>query len=422
VTTEGDAIIGTDQLRSGGCKGRGVKVGVISDGVDNRTAAQATNDLPSNITIQTHAGSGDEGTAILEIVHDLAPEARLGFCGPQTSVEMIQCVSDLANVFGAKIIVDNVSFFNEPFFEDGAVAQAVQNVLPNVVYASSAGNLAQGHYEGNYQTVSYQGADCHDFGRAAGGSSDATMNVLVSPGGFLLVVLQWNDLFGGSGNDYNLFILNDAEDTILTGSVDIQAGTDDPIEGAIYQNTSGSTVRVKVVINKYRGADRFMEMILYGNAQVEEYNVPEGSIFGHAAVPGVLATAAIAANDPGHDTIEYFSSRGPSRIFFPAPETRQKPDVTGIDGVSVTGAGGFPSPFYGTSASAAHVAGLAALLRPAYPTAAATVAAIKNGAIDLGAPGFDYTFGTGRISAQDYLGITCPRPAMPWIPLLLLDE
>jgi hypothetical protein len=51
VTTEGDAIIGTDQLGSGGCKGRGVKVGVISDGVDNRTAAQATNDLPSNMTI-----------------------------------------------------------------------------------------------------------------------------------------------------------------------------------------------------------------------------------------------------------------------------------------------------------------------------------------------------------------------------------
>ena len=110
VNTEGDAILNADALRALGFDGGGVKVGVISDGVDNRASAQATGDLPANITIVTHAGSGDEGTALLEIVHDLAPGADLGFCGLSTSLQMIQCVNDLAGVFGADVIVDDVGF------------------------------------------------------------------------------------------------------------------------------------------------------------------------------------------------------------------------------------------------------------------------------------------------------------------------
>lgn len=112
-----------------------------------------------------------------------------------------------------------------------------------------------------------------------------------------------------------------------------------------------------------------------------------------------MATAAIDASDPGNDDIEAFSSQGPSTIFFPAPETRQKPDVTAIDGVSVTGAGGFPSPFSGTSASAPHVAGVAALLKEGFTTAAEIVDALKNSAVDLGDPGADNTFGAGRVDA-----------------------
>ena len=129
-TTEGDTILRADELRALGFDGSGVKIGVISDGADNRAAAQRTNDLPA-ITIQTFAGSGDEGTAMLEIVHDLAPGARLGFCGlpSLTTLEMIQCVNDLAGIFGADIIVDDIGFFGEPYFEDGPVALAVADAV-----------------------------------------------------------------------------------------------------------------------------------------------------------------------------------------------------------------------------------------------------------------------------------------------------
>ncbi len=129
VTTEGDAILRADEVRARGMNGSGAKVGVISNGVDSMATSIASGDLPSNITV-LRAGSGDEGTAMLEIINDLAPGAELGFCGPQsagnsfgaTSLAMIECVNALANEFRADIIVDDLGFYWEPYFEDGPVA------------------------------------------------------------------------------------------------------------------------------------------------------------------------------------------------------------------------------------------------------------------------------------------------------------
>src|SRR6185295_1908103 len=81
---------------------------------------------------------------------------------------------------------------------------------------------------------------------------------------------------------------------------------------------------------------------------------------------------------------------------------RQKPDITAADGVSVTGVGGFPSPFFGTSAAAPHAAAIAALLKAAGP--ALTRTAVRNalaaGAIDIEAPGLDRDSGVGIIMAN----------------------
>jgi subtilisin family serine protease len=107
-----------------------------------------------------------------------------------------------------------------------------------------------------------------------------------------------------------------------------------------------------------------------------------------------LAAAAVDWSTPS--TIETFSSRGPVTILFPATEIRQKPDLTATDGVAVTGAGGFPSPFYGTSAASPHIAGVAALLMSGGRTAAAVTTALRQTAVDLGAV---TTYGAGRIDA-----------------------
>src|SRR5262249_45087490 len=130
-------------------------------------------------------------------------------------------------------------------------------------------------------------------------------------------------------------------------------------------------------------------------------------------VPEVLAVAAARASTP--TVTEFFSSQGPNQIFFPAPATRNKPDVTGIDGVS-TSRPGF-SPFFGTSAAPPSVAGVAAPLLQRSPglTPAQARTTLQNTAVNLGAAGFDFDSGFGRVDALNAvpviaLSIDTPPP------------
>jgi len=394
-TTEGDAVLRAVNLRGLGFDGTGIRVGVISDGVDNMAAAQGTGDLPATITIQTYAGSNDEGTAMLEIVHDLAPGAELGFCGPSTSVEMVTCVNNLAGAFGADIIVDDLGFFGEPFFQDGPVANAVAGVVASgVFYTTSAGNQAQEHYQGGY----VDSGDGNQSHLISAGNNEFT----VSSTGNARVFLQWSNSFDGTASDdYDLCL---AAENALTcaGFNDAQdgVGLDDwPWEGRLEDCSGGCAFQVRLVNGNARTLELF---VLDGTLDIND-RVTTDSIFGHAAVPGALATAAVYWNTPG--TIEDFSSRGPSTILIPATEVRTKPDVTATDGVSITGAGGFGSClagncwFFGTSAASPHVAGVAALLMSAGTSANGAATALKQGAVDLGAAGTDTTYGAGRIDA-----------------------
>jgi hypothetical protein len=392
VPTEGDTILRAAELRALGVDGSGVRVGVISDGVDSMVAAQTTDDLPATVTVHpTLKGSGDEGTAMLEIVHDLAPGAELGFCGGlSSSLAMIACVDDLADPtkFGADIIVDDLGFFDEPYFEDGDVAKKVAEVVAGgVLYVSAAGNDALTHYQGDY-VDSGDGLGSHEIS-----SGDNVFNVTGDP---VIVILQWSNPFDSSGDDYDLCLESELPDPADSCVDNIkQSGTENPMEARVLNCPAGCNLQVRL----RSGIAQTLELFLLSGTLDATDQVAADSIFGHPAVPGALAAAAISASDPGNDDIEPFSSLGPSTIIFPAQETRQTPEVSAIDRVSVSGAGGFPSPFPGTSASAPHVAGVAALLMSGSFSATQTSFALQSSAVDLGDPGWDTTFGAGRIDA-----------------------
>jgi len=399
VDSEGDAASRADLVRSLGYDGSGTVVGVISDGIDHVASAQATGDLPAVVVPadpRCGAGSGDEGTALLEIVHDLAPGAQLLFSqGITSSLGFINAVNCLTAA-GAGVIVDDLSFFDEPFFEDGPAARAVRAaVAAGVSYHSSAGNSAQMHVEQPFLASS---GGLHDFG-----GGDQADDVVVPSGTTLTCVLQWNDPFGASANDYDLYLFDAAMNPIGSSTAP-QNGTQDPLEIASVTNVSGSSQVVKVAIQKFAGADRTLEMFCLGGAS-EQYVSP-GSIIGQPALPEVVAVGAIDVSDPGQNDVEPFSSRGPRQIFFPGPAIRPKPDLAGFDGVSISNAGGFPScppfcAFFGTSAAAPHSAAVAALLRSKNPflTPAQILDTLRTSAVDIGPAGFDDAAGAGRLDA-----------------------
>jgi Subtilase family len=412
VTTEGDSIHRSDQIRAlYGYLGSGMKVGIISDGVDSWTDARATGDLPADLGVLSNTVGGDEGTAMLEIVHDIAPDAALAFhdCGANT-VAFNSAIDDLVAA-GCNIICDDISWISQPFFEDGTVASHVNDVISthNLVYVTSAGNSAAKHYQGTYYDNSvYPGY--HDF--SGGSSAFKDLYIDIPPGAEVTVILQWNDRWGASSNDYDLYLYDESTDSLVAGSASTQSGSQDPLEGFTFTNSGSSVVIGDIWVTRYSApTPRILEVFLYPSGGVTVYPNNLGSadsIFGHAAVPGAVTVGAIDALDPGNDDIESYSSRGPVTISYLSPGSRQKPDICGIDNVRVTGAGVFPSRFPGTSASAPHIAGILAQVWGAKPAMTATqvTSLLSDSAIDLGSPGFDTTFGYGRADALDSMNPT----------------
>lgn len=420
--TQGDAIHKAPEVRTLGYDGTGVKVGVISDGVTSRNTSIASGDLPAQITIHpTQPGSGDEGTAMLEIIHDIAPGASLYFAGGlgglPTSVEMVSAINWMRQQ-GVHVIVDDIGFFTEPYFQDGPVAIAVRDAVANGhVYCTAAGNECDKHYQGLYVDSDGTGPNnFHDF--KLGSGTDDLLNVIVGPQQTLTVRLQWDDPFGQSANDYDihLFDFQSLQYVGLAGQ-NVQDGNDDPVETAFYTNPGLGTREIGIEIRNFLGlaAPRTLELFFFNAIGNDDDVSCADSIFGHPAVADVISCAAINANSPGNHVAASYSSRGPSTIAHPAPVVRNTPFCSAIDLVDVTGAGGFTTPFRGTSAAAPHAAGLAAILLQATDLAATPAdirAALAAGALERGDIGFDYIYGHGLLDVAAALVHVCP-PSTP---------
>jgi hypothetical protein len=297
-------------------------------------------------------------------------------------------------------------FTDEPKFEDGPIALAARRFTTGGgTYVAAAGNFARLHYYATYvRGRSGTFANFTYLALHAFAANDFGNGLRVPAGGEVLVVLQWNDPFGGSRNDFDLVLARAASgsDVVLAASTVEQAGTGNPYEALQWQNTTGSAVEAYIAVAEFARVSEpsSLRLNLHVFSRVSpplQYVVARESIFGHAAVQEVLSVAAADVRTP--DTLEAFSSRGPATVFFPAPATRQVPRLTGVDGVetAVGERGNFVDPFFGTSAAAPHVAGCAALLRAAGVTAEVARASMEATAIDLGPAGFDTLAGAGRL-------------------------
>jgi len=428
LTSEGDAPLRADLFRAAtGWSGAGMKVGVISDGVNTWTAARDSGDLPADFHVLSDMYDGDEGTAMAEIVHDIAPGASIYFHDAGGAVDHLlfnQAITALANA-GCRVIVDDVSWLDTPHFEDGIIAQTVAGVIASkgLVYVGNAGNFARKHYQGQFRDQGGSLAGWHDF-RTGGTGQYTQVYANLPPGGHAGVFLQWDDRFGHSGNDYNLYLCT-MDGTILASSMDVQNGNDDPLEVAGFTNEGAQALDVVVWVKKTAGEARELEAYITASNGAWVYTeniVAADSITGNHVVPDEIAVAAADVASPS--TLEGFSSHGPATIRWPAPGVRQKPDVAGPDGGVISGAGGWGSwdglayRFYGTSASAPHVAALAALVWSGKPnaTAAEVREALLETAQDRGPLGWDAGWGFGWPDATGFaerLGATPSVRAVP---------
>lgn len=430
VVSEGDQQLRADEARATPSEldGAGVTVGILSDSFDRDEVAQTTEeedietaDLPgagnscghltqTALLDDSEAKGEDEGRAMAQIVHDLAPGASLAFASAFTGIlGFAQNIEDLRDV-GANVIVDDVAYAIEPFFQEGPVGVAISDVAESgVAYFSSAGNNnlfdLEGNEIGSWETQQYrdsggcppavealpgvQGTHCLDFN--PGSQIDKTLGIKVAPGVTLSVDLQWAEPWEGVETDLDVFLLNATGGLIGASAGDNVAISQRPVEFLQWENESGTQRTVQLVVNRYAGnAPRLKLAFLENGFGVTGIEYPKSTepdrvgptIFGHNGAVDAISVGAVPFDDSS--LVEDYSSRGPVTHYFgpvlnsnePAEaqpaEMLAKPDVVATD-CGVTTFFGFPVSeeagvawrFCGTSAAAPHAAAVAALMTDA---------------------------------------------------------
>jgi hypothetical protein len=221
-----------------------------------------------------------------------------------------------------------------------------------------------------------------------------TLNITVPAFSTVAVLLQWDDPFGASANNYDLcvHVPPDIPSSPLFCSMNPQTGTQNPAEGIGITNNGPMPSTIGVRINSIgMAAPKVFDLFISGGV-MNEFVVPGRSVPNKAdAGGGVFAVGAVNWLAP--DIAEPFSSRGPTA------DNRLKPDGVAPDMVS-TSVPGF-SPFAGTSAAAPHAAAAAALIlsQNSGLTPSQLADQLRGTAVDLGSQGPDNTFGFGRLDA-----------------------
>ena len=423
-----------DLAQARGWDGTGIRIGVLSDSYDEvpgyPTAADdvANDDLPKGVVV-LQDGIGkyptDEGRLMMQLIHDVAPGAQLGFAtGEGGLVNFSNNMLALRHKFHADIIVDDYTDGEEPMYSDGLIAQTVDQLASEGVACFSAtGNSGSEAYEDDYRPMSFRDAQklvasgkenirLDELLKFTGGVAPVSVQTFRDAGGRIGITqkisnlesqtysslwFQWDEPFdlGKVKTDFDLLIFDENGHFISPFdpaapayyTADRNIATDEPFEFAFLGANSWLPALEKartnyqiVIVNWNGGPARHVKYIqpnaIDGFSSIVEsahQNAP--SVWGHAAArrgQGVAAMNYAITRFP-----EDYSSPGPVTIYLDGagnrlakPEIRQVPQITAVDGVDTSypldpaldiDGTGFYN-FYGSSAAAPNAAAVAALV------------------------------------------------------------
>jgi len=363
-----------------------VSTGALSSGVN--VLAEPYTSVPSAAGdclaygAPTQTPFTDEGRAMLQIVHAVAPGAALAFyTADDSEADFASGIQALAAA-GAKVIADDVGYFDEPFFQDGLVAEAVDAVEANgVAYFSAAGNDSNLAYQNTAPsfttagTGSTAGETLLNFD-TTGATNTTSLPVTVPaipPGDLLAIVVEWDQPYvtgatgasSGATSSINLCVTGATGSAVITnvdGEVMSCTGANavgvDPVQYLIIANpanAAGNTAQqsLNIMIGLTAGTAAPGRIIVSVEddglgSTIDAFFTGGPTIQGHPGAAGAAAVgAAFYFQTPACGStpalLEPYSSQGGAPVLFntagvrlAAPVTRQKPDFVGPDGVNTT--------------------------------------------------------------------------------------
>ncbi len=425
VTSQGVAQTHANNWHTAGLTGAGVKVAILDLGFQGYEAKLGT-ELPASVTAMSfvvggdiHGGGEPHGTGVAEVVHDMAPGAELYLANFSTEVELAQATAWLA-VQGVQVINASWGYFTSgPGDGTGIVDDIIADSVDGGVFWSvAAGNSAMAHWSGPF--VDTDANSFHEFAQSPFDEGNQLGGIFgfLSAGAKAIGEMRWNDPFGASCRDYDLYLMRTDGQGVavpVAASQNVQHDGTQCIPGADPVEVIETTVPVSDSYHwviKKNVASTPATFDLFSVLHDLKYYTQAGSLLQPADSPKVMTVGAVPFFSEGQ--IEAFSSRGPDAM------GRVKPDIVAHDGVSNSTYGNF----FGTSAAAPHVAGVAALLLDINPCFLPLdlQATLEASVVDLGAAGKDNTFGSGRLSLGaapadsdgDTIGFPCDNcPSVP---------
>lgn len=438
VVSEGVSLMGSRSWNGAGLDGKGTRVGIL-DGGFFRYEALVGRELPTRERLVTRSFRRDNqmfdarfpsrhGTALAEIIHDVAPGATLYLTAFATDVELRRAMDYL---IGERVDVISTSFsipsgcFKGPGIFEPYLRKAHE---AGIFWSTSAGNDGERHWEGRWRDDeadrlhNFQGADNRN-------DMDVELFEFEYPDGrrvatFVISgIVSWEADCQNAGDDYEIVFFDEQgrelppfdEDTgqgqvnewVWRPGVPIKsffATLDYPVSEV------GEIKRVQMAIRQLRsGAPQGGLDVIWRCCDIQrfEYSDPRGSvsIFEPRSSAYVFTVGAFAHNPqrcpswaPCPSGLFAYSSRGPTK------DGRVKPDITAPSHVSTASYGRFTGTsdgqgFTGTSGAQPHVAGAAALVKQAFPTSTPQEIArfLESRAEDRSPPGKDNDWGAGQL-------------------------
>jgi hypothetical protein len=353
-------------------------------------------ELPDSVKVRSFRADGDlaaddHGTACAEIVHDMAPDADLFLVAFDTDVEEHAALDWIVRQ-DVGVISYSMGWYNAGAGDGtGPICADVETAAANdILWASAAGNAAGDHWDGFFADA--DGDGWHDFT-----PGDEILSFAVPAFTPVGAFLNWKDFgswngsdYAGTDQDYDLYLYywTGSAWQFIDSSQNHQVGTGAwPVE-EVFGFYAARNATWGMAIHRFRGIkDVRLELFSYNNSQPIEYAVAARSLIVPADSPDALSAGA---TDWSNDALHSYSSHGPSHAGL------IKPDFTAPSGVSTSTYGS--RNFFGTSASAPHLAGALALFRGKTPFRISQIRTIlARRAVDLGDAGKDNLYGSGRL-------------------------
>ena len=398
-----------------GADGTGVTVGVISDSfADTTTPTSWADDVasgalpgPGNPCGREQAvevlqdepyiprQGDDEGRAMAQLVHGIAPGASIKFASAGASqLQMAQNIVRLAEA-GAQIIVDDITWGDESYYQQGFISAAIELVKRDygVTYFTSAGNstgvgnagASDGKPVNSWQTVAYRpmacpswviygpadpldsatGYDCLDFD--PDGATEQAYDTLqtkqfTAPMASLRLLSSIGEPLFGVTTSYEvrMYLVDPSTQTTtflggvssfgaplpgLMGNIDVPSSSELRMVMVRTEHDPAQTREPAVFLGMIRGGDAIASRQFMGNQTTDWVGE---SVFGHSGDGSGLSVASLNWENP--QEVRPYSSLGPGTMLFEpasltsatpaarlaAPQLVDAPHIAAVDGMQTT--------------------------------------------------------------------------------------